>query len=217
MGSIVSCYSYALSTIESLSQWITFTAVVCCLVTTITLVLGLGIGLGYNYCFVEMVTKYKIAPARYLHPDDSADWSYQAEQNAANPENTFKNVPHMLRITEDAEMFKEVIESERQYDQNKQKYIFHSIPPVTISPEGTMLPNIEETPNLTTLAINITDSYGNSTESTTNMFSVSITNGSEVKDIDLKKPTPISPAGLLTLLAKLRAENKNYTLQIITT
>lgn len=45
---------------SSLLQWITFTALVCCLVTTITLVLGLGIGLGYNYCFVEMVTNYKI-------------------------------------------------------------------------------------------------------------------------------------------------------------
>lgn len=158
-------------------------------------------------------------PARYLNPSD-ADWSYRGEQDAANPQYTIKNVPHVLRITKDGKMFKEVFESENQNELDKQ--LFHFTPhDVTIVPESTMLPNTEEksnvTPTRTSLTTNFTDSITNNTKTTINVFSESVTNGSEVNDMDLKKPIPVSPAGLLTLLAKLRAENKNYTLQIITT
>ncbi|KAG6444482.1 hypothetical protein O3G_MSEX003412 [Manduca sexta] len=62
------------------------TAVISCIVTTLTIMLGVGIGLGYNYCFVDMkLASYPTTtflPLRRMMDDDNPfDGPIQPEQD----------------------------------------------------------------------------------------------------------------------------------------
>ncbi|XP_004932235.1 uncharacterized protein LOC101739093 [Bombyx mori] len=50
-GYTISNVTYIL---ERLASCCALTAVVSCIVATLTIMLGVGVGLGYNYCFVDM-------------------------------------------------------------------------------------------------------------------------------------------------------------------
>ncbi|XP_075978383.1 uncharacterized protein LOC142978040 [Anticarsia gemmatalis] len=222
MGGIFSCFGNVLVAIERMSFTITCAALVLCLVITLTIVMALGIGLGYNYCFVDMRTRLKYVPAHYIYPG-SPRWPYGRSPDVA------RYRPSVL--LQGAGPYRRDMEQEEGDGVNKLKEEFDTEYQERADLDherraNAMLDDYNYT-NLTTY--NRTIYLTNNTVDDTEDDDIEVVKSKSTEDHTLTEEQSESKQAndnmlislnepeLMAFLSKLRADNKNYTLQVLST
>ncbi|XP_045498436.1 uncharacterized protein LOC123696354 [Colias croceus] len=189
MGCIVSVISHVLQVSEKISICFSCAALVSCIIVTITLTLCMGIGIGYNYCYVDFKTKHRYVPARYkwyrYHP--TPHWRRSDRDDSYD------------YVSEDAEeQTTEINSNSTITTQNYEKNYTTSV-------------TLNEKANSSKVYDVIVNEILKENAKNNNL-----SNTIELNENDNSKLLiPISGLDLISLLSKWRAENRNYSLQIV--
>ncbi|XP_047504115.1 uncharacterized protein LOC125049074 [Pieris napi] len=194
MGSII---SHLLHFSENIFVCITCSSLVTCLVFTIAMTLLLGIGLGYNYCFIDFENKHRYVPARYEYKYQSSpywqasndDENYDKESNESNPIKAESETNSTVRLNYNSNDTR-IPQTDKlnEFKLLRNKSFAEFMSEIR---QGNELIQPEEKPK--EKDYNITD----------------VPNSKIV--------IPMSDLDLISLLSKWRAENRNYSLQVVVT
>ncbi|XP_063892044.1 uncharacterized protein LOC135116644 [Helicoverpa armigera] len=232
MGSLISLLSNVMYLSEKLTMYLACTGLVTCLVITFIVSLGMGVGLGYNYCFVDLKTKVKYVPSHYQYKG-SARYHY-VKEGAPDPLTQTRDEAEedglRYRIAPPEE---EDIESTTflnmlmvQLGNNATPFFVYK----TSTPDDNDDDDFTVTPSNTTSIANASrDSAEDYSETTVSSLEDNIneldeptpeapinSSNSNIKRVK-KLVIPVNSLDLINLLSKLKAENKNYSLEIVTT
>ncbi|XP_038210093.1 uncharacterized protein LOC119830973 [Zerene cesonia] len=190
MGCIVSVISHVLQISEKISICFSCAALVSCIMVTITLTLCMGIGIGYNYCYVDFKTKHRYVPARYkwYRYNPTPHWKRSVRDNAYD------------YISEDADEI-QTTEINAASITTTENYVTNDTNPLTQN-EKT---NSSKVYDLIVNEILKENAKHNNLSNTIEL------NENESSKLLI----PISGLDLISLLSKWRAENRNYSLQIV--
>ncbi|XP_045517302.1 uncharacterized protein LOC123709797 [Pieris brassicae] len=194
MGSII---SHLLHFSENIFVCITCSSLVTCLVVTIAMTLLLGIGLGYNYCFIDFKSNHSYVPARYEYKESTPYWQagnddeyYDKESNESNPIKAKKGTNGTVRLNYNSNDTR--IPQPDNLNESLRNQSFFEF--MRKKGQVNELIQPEEKHKAIEKDYNITDVLQNS-----------------------KIVIPMSDLDLISLLSKWRAENRNYSLQVVVT
>ncbi|XP_028166078.1 uncharacterized protein LOC114356895 [Ostrinia furnacalis] len=192
MGIILSVLSNIMYLSEKFTMCLAAVTVVSCLVVTLVMMLGLGVGLGYNYCFVEIKTKHRYIPGYYRYKVKEAT--------------TMHRTPPWRRLTTRRYALRDPDTSEPLIDYKPPE--FDHIANETSKETQTETNSTVEVNTETTneMAVDVTETATYESENTNKMPSTTTKTVIQIQGLDL-----------IALLSKLKSENRNYSLQIVTT